>query len=141
MCDMTLDGLGLDQCVDRSVEIAREWPGAEETVGAIEQARELARQPTADYAGAIARLGKGWVGEEALAIGLYSVLVASDFTAAVRVASNHGGDSDSTASIAGQIHGAWKGLTGVPHVWIRRLDTLDPLLDVAGRIVAVLGKS
>ncbi|MCY3837380.1 MAG: ADP-ribosylglycohydrolase family protein [Gammaproteobacteria bacterium] len=30
------------------------------------------------------------------------------------MASNHGGDSDSTASIAGQIRGAWKGLEGVP---------------------------
>ena len=85
---------------------------------------------------AVDQLGAGWVGEEALAIGLYSALVASDFPDAVRIASNHGGDSDSTASIAGQVHGAWKGLAGVPHTWIRGLDCLDPLLDVAGRIIA-----
>ncbi len=68
---------------------------------------------------------------------MYSALVASDFRDAARVASNHDGDSDSRASIAGQIHGAWKGLAGVPRGWIRRLDTLSPLLDVAGRTLAL----
>ena len=131
-----LGGLGPDRCADRSIEIARNWPGADETVAAIEHARTLARQRVADHASAVVQLGEGWVGDEALAIGLYSALVASDFADAVRIASNHGGDSDSTASIAGQIYGCWKGLAGIPHTWIRRLDTLDPLLDVAGRIIA-----
>ena len=131
-----LGGLGPGRCAERSIEIARNWTGAGETVAAMEHAREMAGQRSADRAGAVAQLGEGWVGEEALAIGLYSALVASDFADAVRIASNHGGDSDSTASIAGQIHGAWKGLAGIPHAWIRRLDALDPLLDVAGRIIA-----
>ena len=47
---------------------------------------------------------------------------------AVRIAANHGGESDSTASIAGQIHGAWKGLEGMSNAWIRRLDAFDLLL-------------
>ena len=131
-----LGGLGPDRCAEQSIEIARNWRGASETVAAIEHARALAGQRLADHAEAVAQLGKGWVGEEALAIGLYSALVASDFVDAVRIGSNHGGDSDSTASIAGQIYGAWKGLAGIPNAWIRRLDTLDPLLDVAGRIIA-----
>ena len=131
-----LGGLGPDRCAERSIEIARNWPGADETVAAMEHARTLARQRTTDHASAVAQLGKGWVGEEALAIGLYSALVASDFADAVRIASNHGGDSDSTASIAGQIYGSWKGVAGIPHTWIRRLDALDPLFDVAGRIIA-----
>ena len=95
----------------------------------------MAASPGNDHHDAIVRLGEGWVGEEALAIGLYSAIVAADFRQAVRIASNHGGDSDSTASIAGQIHGAWKGLAGIPNAWIRRLDVLDPLLDVAGRLI------
>ena len=131
-----LGGLGPDRCAERSIEIARNWPGADETVAAIEHARELARKCHADHASAVAELGEGWFGDEALAIGLYSALVASDFADAVCIASNHGGDSDSTASIAGQIYGAWKGLTGIPHAWVRRLDTLDPLLDEAGLIIA-----
>ena len=134
-------GLEPARCAARAIEIARNWPGANETIGAMENACALAGQRTADNARAVAQLGKGWVGEEALAIGLYSVLVASDFADAVRIASNHGGDSDSTASIAGQIHGAWKGLEGIPHTWIRRLDALEPLLDVAGHTLDAQGTS
>lgn len=55
---------------------------------------------------AITVLGEGWVGEEALAIGVYAALKAESFMDAIIIAANHDGDSDSTASIAGQIWGA-----------------------------------
>ena len=134
-----LDGLEPAECATRSMEIARNWPGSDETITAMEHACELAGQRTTDRGRAVAQLGEGWFGDEALAIGLYSVLVTSEFEDAVRVASNHGGDSDSTASIAGQIHGAWKGLAGIPHAWLRRLDALEPVLDVARRTIAAHG--
>ncbi len=134
-----LAGLEPARCADRAVEIAHNWPHADETVAAIESARDLGGRRIANRASAVAQLGKGWDGHDALAIGLYSVLVASDFADAVRVASNHGGDSDSTASIAGQLHGAWKGLAGIPHAWIQSVDALEPLLDVAGRTMAAHG--
>lgn len=125
----------LADAVTEALTIARQWPGANETVAAVESAIALAEANESDRHGAIVQLGEGWVGEEALAIGVYSALVASDYRDAVRVASNHGGDSDSTASIAGQIHGAWKGLSGMPNAWIRRLDALDPIVEIAGRLV------
>ena len=123
------------RCADRAVEIARSWPHADEAVAAIESSRDLARRRISDRSSVVRQLGKGWDGHEALAIGLYSVLVGSDFRDVVRVASNHGGDSDSTASIAGQLCGASQGLAGVPHAWIRSLDAEEPLLDVTGRIL------
>ena len=135
-----LAGLEPARCADRSVEIARGWPHADETVAAIESACELADRRIADHTRAVAQLGGGWDGDEALAIGLYSVLVASDFADAVRVASNHGGDSDSTGSIAGQLHGAWKGLAGIPHAWISSLDAVEPIVDVAGRTISAHGR-
>lgn len=63
-------------------------------------------------------LGEGWVAEEALAIAVYSVLAtqAGSATAhehaerALRLAVTHGGDSDSTASLAGQLLGAHYGM-------------------------------
>lgn len=138
-----LAGLEPAGCADRAIEIARGWPDADETVAAIESAHDLARRRISDRASAVIQLGKGWDGDEALAIGLYSVLVASDFRDAVQVASNHDGDSDSTASIAGQLHGAWKGLAGIPHAWVRSLAAIHPLLDVAGRTMSacVTGQS
>ena len=135
-----INGLEPDRCADRAVEIARRWPESEETIAALGRARELASQQPARGDGIPAQLGKGWVGEEALAIAYYSILVATDFADAVRIAANHDGDSDSTASIAGQIFGAWKGLHEVPHGWVRRLDALEPLTDVAGRMFATWGE-
>ena len=130
-----VEQLDLVDAVSDALAIARAWPGADETVAAVERAVELARAQERDHHEAVPQLGKGWFGDEALAIGVYSALAALDFRDAVRIASNHDGDSDSTASIAGQIHGAWKGLSGIPNAWIRRLDALDPLLDVSGRLI------
>ncbi len=67
-------------------------------------------------------------GEEALAIALHAVLAGWSYVEAVRNATNHDGDSDSTASIAGQIWGAWKGIEEVPHEWITCLDVLVPMV-------------
>ncbi|WP_449373347.1 ADP-ribosylglycohydrolase family protein [Arthrobacter psychrolactophilus] len=71
-------------------------------------------------------LGLGWVAEEALAVALYSVLATeaaavspvANFLAAIRLATNHSGDSDSTASIAGNILGAFYGEAALPPSWL-----------------------
>ena len=94
----------------------------------------------------VERLGQGWVGEEALAIALYSVLAASStpgsgYREAMAIAANHDGDSDSTASIAGQIWGAWRGLDGIPHEWIADIDVLAPLLSLSRSMTAALSAS
>lgn len=80
-------------------------------------------------------LGEGWVGDEALAIGLYAALVGKDFPDVLALSANHDGDSDSTASIAGQLYGAWRGLGELPHGWVRRLDILKPLARTATDII------
>jgi len=82
---------------------------------------------------AIRLLGQGWVGDEALAIAMYCHLSARSFQDAVIRASNHDGDSDSTASITGQLWGARHGIAGIPHEWIRRLDVLDEILLLAAQ--------
>lgn len=81
-------------------------------------------------------LGEGWTGDEALAIGLYAACATKTFKDAVRLAANHDGDSDSTASIAGQLYGARHGVSAVPHAWVRRLDVLPEALQVLQRFLA-----
>jgi hypothetical protein len=61
----------------------------------------------------IEALGGGWVGHECLAIGLASALLRIAMPDRMRVAANHSGDSDSTASVAGQLMGASFGYTGL----------------------------
>lgn len=52
-------------------------------------------------------------------------------------AASHGGDSDSTACIAGAIAGARLGLGAIPPEWSRRLEDRDAILDLADRLAAL----
>jgi ADP-ribosylglycohydrolase len=82
-------------------------------------------------------LGEGWTGDEALAIGVYAACAETEFKDVVRLAANHDGDSDSTASIAGQLYGARHGVTALPHEWVRRLDVLPEALGLVQRFLTI----
>jgi ADP-ribosylglycohydrolase/protein-tyrosine phosphatase len=126
-----MDGMDIHAAIEESVQILKGWDGYEETLGAVTMALDVAASASKDHSTIIHSIGGGWVGEEALAIALYAVLAGRSYVEVVRIASNHDGDSDSTASIAGQIWGAWKGLMEIPHAWISKLDVLVPLLRLA----------
>lgn len=81
---------------------------------------------------AIHALGEGWVAEEALAIGLLcSLRHEDDFAGAITSAVNHGGDSDSTGAIAGNIVGARLGLAGIPQRYLEHLELRDTISKIA----------
>ena len=80
---------------------------------------------------AIRKLGEGWVGDEAIAIAIYSVLKAKTFEGALFIAVNHDGDSDSTGAIAGNILGAWCGYDFIPNKFKENLELLDVMLEIA----------
>lgn len=113
--------------VDAGLDALVAHPGAEGTSRLLGAARaQMERNGgTVD----VAALGQGWVGDEALAIGVAAAATASEFSAAIEVAANHDGDSDSTASIAGQLYGARHGLDVLPADAVYRLDVLEPLLE------------
>lgn len=69
-------------------------------------------------------------------MGIYAALAGQSFPEVFAIAANHDGDSDSTASIAGQLYGAWKGMADLPQSWVEQLDVLDPAM----RLVAELLK-
>jgi ADP-ribosyl-[dinitrogen reductase] hydrolase len=124
-----LDGIELAQAAQQSRAIISGRKGAEETVSMIDAALSAASSDASNRRQVVGSLGEGgWCGEDALAIGLYTALVGQSFPQVLSIAANHDGDSDSTASIAGQLYGASKGLADLPNAWIRRLDVLDILL-------------
>lgn len=86
---------------------------------------------------AVSHLGEGWIAEEALAIGLHAALIGNSFAEVLEIAANHDGDSDSTASIAGQLYGARHGIAALPNRWIRRVDVLVPLLRLASELIEI----
>lgn len=100
----------------------------------------------------VRELGEGWLAEEALAVALYAVLAtapdpaapaagqpALHFRAAVALAVNHSGDSDSTASIAGNILGAYYGEECLPADWLAALEAPEVIRGMASRLAAVTG--
>lgn len=114
------------QAIARVVAQLQNAPEADGTIRALSGALSWAGSGRP-----IGVLGEGWVGEEALAIGLAAAMGARSFEEAIALAANHDGDSDSTASIAGQLYAAAHGLEAVPEAAVERLDVLKPLLDVA----------
>lgn len=80
----------------------------------------------------INHIGQGWVAEEALAVALYCALkYPNDFSKAIIAAANHGGDSDSTAAIAGNIVGAIVGYDAMEEEWKEDLECTDVILELA----------
>lgn len=77
-------------------------------------------------------LGEGWVGDEALFIGLYcAVRYSEDIDSALIAAVNHRGDSDSTGAVAGNIVGAHLGMSGIPEKYTKDLELTDEILTLA----------
>ncbi|MEY4977771.1 MAG: hypothetical protein RLZZ352_41 [Pseudomonadota bacterium] len=105
------------------------------TTRLLQTALQLLEQDAPERADIFKRLGEGWTGDEALAIGVYTACATDHFKDAVRLAANHDGDSDSTASIAGQLSGTHHGIMALPHDWVRRLDVLPELLQVTQRFL------
>ena len=80
----------------------------------------------------IGHLGEGWTGEEALAIALYCALKHFDnFEDAMIAAVNHGGDSDSTGAVTGNIIGAAIGYESIPQHFKDDVELHDVILHVA----------
>jgi ADP-ribosylglycohydrolase len=80
----------------------------------------------------IGRLGEGWTDEEALAIALYCTLKHFDsFEDAMIAAVNHGGDSDSTGAVTGNILGAAIGYEAIPQYYKDDLEMHDLILHMA----------
>ena len=77
-------------------------------------------------------LGEGWVGEETLVIALYCSLRHFDsFENAMIASVNHGGDSDSTGAVAGNILGAALGYQALPSFYTDDVELHDLILQMA----------
>ncbi len=132
ICELA-DGVSLDLAVEQAIALLSVRPAHEESLAAIEAARELAaRDPSAD----IEQLGQGWVAEEALAMGLFAALTAPNLSEGLLRAVNHSGNSDSTGAIAGNLLGAMLGEEAIPASWLDSLELRDEIAIVAEDLFA-----
>lgn len=127
---LLMAGNGLEESLGRVLSVLGAYQGHEETSRAIEQAMALASTAPRDVV-AMVSLGEGWIAEEALAVALYCVFsYPTDFRKALLLSVNHGGDSDSTGSIAGNLLGALLGTQAIPPEWIEKLELSDVVRQV-----------
>lgn len=138
-------GVGLASALAHADRLLARERGFEEVRAAVDRARAVAAggAPSAE---SIESLGGGWVAEEALAIALACVLSAGRpgrgaMRAALWRAAAHGGDSDSTASLAGNLLGAAWGEERLPPEWVAKLELCDVIVRVSDDLhaVAVVG--
>ena len=109
----------------------------EQLCSLMEKAVALAKTECSPVS-AIADLGEGWVAEEAVAISLYCALrFQDDFKAAIAAASNHSGDSDSTASITGNILGTHLGFDRIPPSFLEHLELSEVLRIISEDLYAL----
>ena len=113
---LLLTNTSLDLAIETVLPLLAAQTDHEETTQAIQHAFRLAGERPNDVS-AMAQLGGGWIAEEALAIALYCALSAESFRSGVVLAVNHGGDSDSTGSMTGQLLGAMHGAKAIPDSW------------------------
>lgn len=123
--------------VDKSLKIVSNIYGADaaamdEFRKIVGNAMSLEDDPQSDWQIIEDRIGEGWVAEETLAIALFSTLRhVDDFSGCLISAVNHGGDSDSTGAVAGNIIGAILGDDAIPGKFKKEIQLRDLLLHAA----------
>lgn len=91
-------------------EEASRYPGSGQVTELVEKAVMLFWTGERAAPSVIEKIGSGWNGREALAIAVYAVLASEgDPARCIEIGAFHSGDSDSTASVAGQMLGASMG--------------------------------
>ena len=125
-----IDGLDLMDAIQSAKDILASKKESGECLDAIEKALDAWRDKPVSFE-TVETLGEGWIAEEALAIGIYCSLAAEgDFEKGVILSVNHGGDSDSTGSITGNILGALLGVSAIPKRYLDRLELKDIIKEI-----------
>ena len=123
-------GRGLPDAVGAAVSAVREAADGDEVSEALAAAAAAAADEPASTE-VMCCLGEGWVAEEALAVAVYCALTAPDFRTGVLLAVNHGGDSDSTGAICGNLLGASPGAGAIDADLLDGLEGRDVITQVA----------
>lgn len=135
--DEKIDGSHFNSIIGKSLEVVSEVYGAD--APAMEDFQKLIRK-TLQLEDTLLRdweiiengLGGGWVAEETLAIAVFSVMRhIDDFNACIICAVNHGGDSDSTGAVAGNIIGAILGYNAIPDKYTKSIQMKELLITTA----------
>lgn len=76
----------------------------------------------------------GFVAETVSAAFYAFLKTPGNFSQTVLLGANAGGDTDSIASIAGGLSGAYNGLSGIPQKWVSKVENADYLKELAKKL-------
>jgi ADP-ribosylglycohydrolase len=127
----------LQELLERVLARRSALPGAEECVQSIREVLTLFTQGRLASPQHIDEFGAGWLANEALAIGLWCALSATTLEQGLILAVNHGGDSDSTGMIAGNLLGIMHGVQAIPKRWLNRLELGELIAQLARDLIQV----
>jgi len=135
-------GGALPDAVAAALAAVRDDPGpgnGDEVIAALTAAvTAAAAGPPSTQA--MCSLGAGWVAEEALAVAVYCALTATSFRSGVLLAVNHGGDSDSTGAICGNLLWASLGAGAIDADLLDGLEGRDVITQVADDLYDVFAE-
>jgi ADP-ribosylglycohydrolase len=135
-------GRGIDDGVWLALQVLETWEGHEPTSKALAIAVDLAEQGVPTPEQMAETLGAGWDGPAALAIAVCATLAAGeDVESALRIAVHHGGNSDTTGAICGNIVGALMGIGALPVDWLADLELRDVVEQVAMDCLVEFGRT
>lgn len=135
--DETIDCSRFEAIVEKSLEIVSgaygdDAPSMVDFKSLIRKALRIEDNLLQDWEIIENDLGGGWVAEETLAIAVFSVIRhIDDFNACMICSVNHGGDSDSTGAVAGNIIGAIIGYEAIPDKFTKSIQLKELLISTA----------
>ena len=115
-------GADLEETAMRVAVQYDELENGSETVAAIRRALDAPRDGAPET---VEGLGGGWTAEEALSISLYACVTGKTLDDALQIAVVHGGDSDSTGAIAGNMMGLIDPAAALNHRWAPVIECAD----------------
>ena len=125
-----VQGVTLADSIEEALGWTAEQIDGEETLAAMNAAVVLALSDQQPSQALVESLGGAWIGEEALAIAVYCALVYprhDQVLEALSLAVSHGGDSDSTGAICGNILGALHGAAPLPPHLVEAVEGLTAI--------------
>ncbi|WP_108461472.1 ADP-ribosylglycohydrolase family protein [Devosia naphthalenivorans] len=127
MIAWVMKGHTIAMAVERSLMFLRLQSGHEPTLHAVMNAP----WKWSDFFQRPEWIGFGWTADDALAITVNAVLTTNSLHDAVAAAANHNGDSDTTASMAGNLAGALYGARAVPGQWLEKVELRKEIISSA----------
>ena len=133
-----ISGESLENAINIAMRILRDYEGHEGTLETLDNALNLLEDEKVSPRAAIESMGDGKKADEALAIALFCAsLHSEDYANAIRLATNHDGESDVCGALTGGLFGAYRGVDAIPKRWVKKIQYYNMLMDIEEELYGV----